>query len=68
LLSRMDSMIDEDRVSRVHLRVPQKEGKVLAMLEAKARIYSRNYQDGVVEVEVEAPESVMRRVREWVAG
>ena len=28
-------MIEEDSVSRVHLRVPQKEGKMLAMLEAQ---------------------------------
>jgi GTPase len=66
LLARIDAMIEEDRVSRVHLRVPQKEGKVLAILEAKARIYSRAYRDGAVELEVEAPESVVRRVREWV--
>jgi GTP-binding protein HflX len=66
LLARIDEMIDEDRVSRVHLRVPQKEGKSLALLEAKARIYSRAYKDGAVELEVEAPASVVRRVREWV--
>ncbi len=34
LLARIDAMIEEDAVSRVHLRVPQKEGKMLAMLEA----------------------------------
>ena len=68
LLARIDSMIEEDPVSRVHLRVPQKEGKILAMLEAKARIYSRAYKDGAVVLEVEAPESVVRRVREWVVG
>ena len=67
LLARIDAMIEEDPVSRVHLRVPQKEGKALAMLEAKARIYSRTYKDGAVELEVEAPESVVRRMREWVA-
>jgi GTP-binding protein HflX len=66
LLDRIDTMIEEDRVSRVHLRVPQKEGKILAMLEAKSRIFSRKYKEGAVELEVEAPESVVRRVREWV--
>jgi GTPase len=66
LLARIDSMIEEDPVSRVHLRVPQKEGKTLAMLEAKARIYSRAYKDGAVQLEVEAPASVVRRVREWI--
>ena len=65
LLQRIDSMIEEDPVSRMHLRVPQKEGKVLAMLEARARIYSRTYKDGAVEMEVDAPESVARTVKEW---
>jgi GTPase len=68
LLACIDAMIDEDPVSRVHLRVPQKEGKTLAMLEAKARIYSRKYKDGAVELEVEAPASVVRRLREWIVG
>jgi GTP-binding protein HflX len=66
LLARIDAMIEEDPVSRLRLRVPQKEGKALAMLEARARIYSRKYKDGAVELEVEAPESVVRKVREWV--
>jgi len=55
-------------VSRVHLRVPQSEGKTLAMLEDKARIYSRAYKGGAVELEVEAPASVLRRVRDFVIG
>ena len=66
LLERIDKMIEEDQVSRIRLRIPQKEGKTLAMLEARARIYSRKYTDGAVELEVEAPESIVRRTREWV--
>jgi GTPase len=66
LLVRIDAMIDEDRTSRVRLRIPQKEGKTLALLEAQARIYSRKYKDGAVELEAEAPESVVRKVREWL--
>ena len=66
LRERIDQLLEEDPIRRVHLQIPQKEGKVLAMLAAKARIYSRAYQDGVVEMEAEAPESVVRNVREWV--
>jgi len=66
LLERIDHVLEEDRPSRVHLQVPQREGKTLAMLEAKSRIYARAYKDGLVDLEVEAPESVVRRVREWV--
>ena len=66
LLERVDALIEQDRPGRVRLRIPQKEGKLLALLEARARIHSRTYQDGLVELEAEAPDSVLRRVREWV--
>lgn len=68
LLERIDAMIEEDPVSRVHLRVPQKEGKMLALLEAQARIYDRQYRDGLVELEAEAPESVLRRAKSFLVG
>ncbi len=66
LLQRIDSLIEEDAISRVHLRIPHKEGRSLAMLEAKARIYSRKYVDGAVEIEAEAPQSVVRKMKEFV--
>jgi len=67
LLQRIDQMIEEDPVSRVKVRIPQSEGKLLALLEARARIYSREYKDGAVELEADAPESVVRRLKEWTA-
>ena len=66
VLERIDQILEEDPVSRVRLSIPQKEGKVLAMLAARSRIYSRQYKDGVVEMEAEVPESVVRRVRAWM--
>jgi GTP-binding protein HflX len=66
LLGHIDKMIEEDQVSRVKLRVPQKEGKMLALLEARARVYSRAYKDGAVELEVEAPQSIVRRIKQFV--
>jgi GTP-binding protein HflX len=66
LLDRIDQMLTDDALSRVHLRIPQKEGKALAMLEARSRIYSRQYKDGIVELEAEVPESVARKVKNWV--
>jgi GTP-binding protein HflX len=68
LLTRIDDMIEEDRISRIRLRVPQQEGKALSILESRARIYSRIYKDGAVELEADAPASVVRRVREWVVS
>ena len=66
LLARIDQMIEEDAISRVRLCVPQSEGKTLAMLEAKARIHSRKYIDGSVELVAEAPASVLRKASQWV--
>ena len=68
LRERIDQLIEEDPVSRVYLRVPQKEGKTLALLEARAKIYSRTYQDGAVEFEADAPESVVRMMRQFVVS
>ena len=66
LLDRIDQMLSEDSLSRVRLRIPQKEGKALAQLEARSRIYSRQYKDGAVELEAEVPESLARKLRGWV--
>ncbi len=68
LLDRIDQLLEDDAVSRVRLRIPQKEGKLLALLEARARIDSRSYQDGFVELSAEAPESVVRRVRDFIVA
>lgn len=66
LLDQIDAVLEEDRPTRVVLRIPQKEGKTLAQLEARGRIYSRRYLDGLVELEVDAPASLLRRMREWI--
>ena len=66
LLERIDRELQDDPLSRVHLRVPQSQGKALSMLEAGARIYGREYRDGVVDLEAEAPESLLRKLREYV--
>jgi len=66
LLESIDTVLDEDRPGRVRLRIPQKEGKVLALLEARASIHARAYQDGLVELDADVPGSLLRRLREWV--
>jgi GTPase len=68
LLDRIDQLLSEDTTTRVRLVIPQKEGKALAMVEARSRVYSREYKDGTVELEAELPESVTRRLKQWVVG
>ncbi len=48
------------------LRVPQREGKALSLLEGSARVFSREYRDGYVELEAQVPASVLRKVKAFV--
>jgi GTP-binding protein HflX len=66
LLKCIDELIAEDPVRRVHLRVPQSEGKALAALDAKSVVFAREYRDGYVELDVQAPESLLRKLKEFV--
>jgi len=65
LLQRIDDLIELDPVRQVQLHVPQSEGKALATLDAKAVVLSRAYRDGYVDLEVEAPASVLRSLKEF---
>ena len=62
----MDEALEEDPLRRIRLRVPQGEGKALALIQARARVLSRQYRDGVVELEARAPESLLRRLKAFV--
>jgi GTP-binding protein HflX len=66
LLERIDELLEGDPVRTVHLRIPQSEGKALATIEGSARVYSRKYKDGMVELEAQVPESVVRKVGKFV--
>ena len=67
LLQRIDELIEQDPVRQVReLRVPQSEGKALATLDAKAVVMSREYRDGYVELEVQAPASVLRKMTSFI--
>jgi GTP-binding protein HflX len=66
LLALIDAKISQDAVQRAHLRVPQSQGKALAMLDAKAIVLSREYRDGYVDLEVEAAESVLRKMKGYI--
>jgi GTP-binding protein HflX len=79
LLAAVDARLDQDPIARAHLRVPQSEGRALAQLESRSVILSREYGsdkggDGeanelsrdVVELEVDAPESLLCRLSRFV--
>jgi GTP-binding protein HflX len=66
LIERIDSMVTVDPVTRVRLRIPQNEGKLLALLEGHARILSRSYRSGTVLIEADVAESVLRQVQQYI--
>jgi GTPase len=68
LLAAIDQRIFEDPIQRTRLRIPQSEGKALALLEAKALVLGRTYQDGYVDLDVEGAESVLRRLKAFVVS
>jgi GTPase len=68
LLRQIDDLVEQDPVRQVRLQVPQSEGKVLATLDAKAVVLSRHYREGIVELEVQAPASVLRNMREFLSS
>jgi GTPase len=66
VLARIDQMIEQDPVRHARLRIPQSEGKALAMLDAKAVVLGRKYREGSVDLEVDAPESVLRQLQSYL--
>ncbi|MBZ5523965.1 MAG: GTPase HflX [Acidobacteriia bacterium] len=66
LLSIVDARLEVDAIQRMKIRVPQNEGKLLAQIEARARIVKRAYRDSAVQMEVDAPESLARVLERFV--
>jgi GTPase len=64
----IDHALVGDPISRVKLSVPQADGKTLAMIDAKARVHSRKYRDGIAEIEADLPESLLRKLVRFVSG
>ena len=64
LLAAIDEALGVDPVSRTTLRLPAGDGATLSMLHEFGRVLSTKYHDetGDVDVEVELPESVQRRL------
>jgi GTP-binding protein HflX len=65
LLSTIDDHLKIDAIQHMRIRVPQSEGKLLALIESRARILKRAYRDSKVQMDVEAPESLARVLREY---
>ncbi len=65
LLTSIDSHLEIDALQHLRVRIPQSEGKLLAQIEARAHVLKRSYRDAQVQMEVEAPESLARMLRQY---
>ncbi|HEX3103206.1 MAG TPA: GTPase HflX [Terriglobales bacterium] len=65
LLSAIDGHLKIDAIEHMRIRVPQSEGKLLSLIESRAHILKRSYRDSKVQMEVDAPESLARVLREY---
>ena len=67
LLDRIDEMLSEDPIEPgASARSAERREAAGAARGAFADLFARSTRTGMVELEVEAPESVVRKVREWV--
>jgi GTP-binding protein HflX len=60
LAQAIDAGLEIDALRHMRIRVPQSEGKLLAQIEARAKVAKRVYRDSTVQMEVDAPESLAR--------
>jgi GTP-binding protein HflX len=65
LLELIDKALTADPIVEARLVVPQREGAVLAALEAGALILKREFSGDSVELEISGPESLLGRYRQY---
>jgi len=66
LLRTIDEVLPEDPVVRARFRLPAGAGGDAHLLHEYAKVLGRIYDGDVCEIEAEVPESVLRRLREYV--
>jgi GTPase len=65
LLSTIDRALQSDPVIEADLRVPQQEGAILAEIEARMVVHSRDYEGNLVHLSVSGPASLLGRLRSY---
>jgi len=66
LLIRIDAMMPVDPLVRLHLRIPVSDGRHLSLVHACGRVLQSQVLDGHMDIEAELPESLARRLEDFV--
>ncbi len=66
LLKAIDGALMLDPLELCRFRVPSSDGATLGLVHSCARVISKQYADEFVELETEAPESLRKRLKEYI--
>ncbi len=67
LLVRIDAMMPVDPLVHLHLRIPVSDGRHLSLVHACGRVLQSQVLDGHMDIEAELPESLARRLEDFVS-
>ncbi len=65
LLEKIDASIADDPLVRARFRVESHQGNLLSQLYAKGRLIHRDYRDNQILLEVEAPRSLVEKLKDF---
>ena len=66
LFHRIDTVLDFDTVETVRFRIPMRDGAAIASLHECGKVRAEDYHGNLCEIEVEAPESLRRRLSRYL--
>jgi GTP-binding protein HflX len=66
LLDLIDEVVPFDTIETVRFRIPLRDGASIALLHEWGRVRSEDYDGNLCELEVEAPESIRRRLARYL--
>ena len=66
LFDAIDEAVPFDALETVRFRIPVRDGAAIALLHEHGRVRAEDYDGNLCEVEVDAPESLRRRLRRYL--
>jgi len=66
LFARIDSVLAFDAVEIARFRIPLRDGASIALLHECGKVLAEDYHGNLCEIDVEAPESLRRRLRRYL--
>ena len=68
LFDAIDEVVPFDALETVRFRIPLRDGAAIALLHERGRVRAEDYDGNLCEMEVDAPESLRRRLSRYLVG